>query len=330
MSKELRGRKAGKPNQIPAPGWLDVIWRVKEQLADDHVNMLAAGIAFYSLLSLFPAMAAVISLWALAFDPVELAEQIAELGRFMPPGGARLITEQAEEVGANTDTGLSLAALFGLAVAMFVASKGVRGLLVGLNVVYGEEERRGFVHRMLVVATLTIGLIVISLGAIGVVALFPLVVGWLALEGPVVTLINWLRWPALLLLMMFVIAVLYRYGPYRSSPRWEWVSVGTLVATLLWLLGSGGLSLYVSQFANMDELYGSLGAVVILMLWFWLSSFVVLLGAEINAEMERQTKRDTTVGEPRPMGERGAYAADTLGQKRPWQRNKRQQGEQGK
>ncbi|MGR2740036.1 YihY/virulence factor BrkB family protein [Billgrantia sp. Q4P2] len=131
----------------------------------------------------------------------------------------------------------------------------------------------------------------------------------------------------MLLLMMFVIAVLYRFGPYRRSPRWEWVSVGTVVATLLWLLGSGGLSLYVSQVANMDELYGSLGAVVVLMLWFWLSSFVVLLGAELNAEMERQTRHDTTIGKPRPMGEREAYAADTLGSKRPWQKDERRQGE---
>ncbi|WP_338072065.1 YihY/virulence factor BrkB family protein [Billgrantia bachuensis] len=290
------------------------------QLTDDRVGMLAAGIAFYALLSLFPAIGAVISLWALAFDPAEMARQIGELSRFMPPGGARLINEQARQVSENTDTGLSLTALFGLVVAMFLASKGVRGLMVGLNVVYGEEDRRGLVQRMLVTAALTVGLIMMSLAATMFVALYPIAVAWLVLEGPLVTLITWLRWPALLLLMMFVIAVLYRYGPYRSSPHWEWVSAGTVTATLLWLLGSGGLSLYVSQFANMDELYGSLGAVVVLMLWFWLSSYVVLLGAEINAEMERQTRRDTTVGESRPMGERGAYVADTLGPKRPWRK----------
>ncbi|MCC5884266.1 MAG: YihY/virulence factor BrkB family protein [Halomonas sp.] len=328
MGKPQRGRKAGKPNQIPGAGWLDVFWRVKEQLADDRVNMLAAGIAFYALLSLFPAIAAVISLWALVFDPAEMVSQIAEISRFMPAGGAHLVNEQAREVSENTDTGLSLTALFSLTIAMFVASKGVRGLLVGLNVVYGEEDRRGLVKKTLVVAALTVGLIVMSLGATSFIALYPLAVAWLALEGPVVTLITWLRWPALLLLMMFGVAVLYRYGPYRRSPRWEWVSMGTVVATLLWLLGSGGLSLYVGQFANMDELYGSLGAVVVLMLWFWLSSFVVLLGAEINAEMERQTRKDTTVGEPKPMGERDAYAADTLGPKRPWRRNRNQQGEE--
>ena len=327
MTKSLRGRRAGTPKQIPALGWLDVLWRVKQQLGDNRVSMLAAGIAFYSLLSLFPAIAAVISLWGLVFDPRELAGQIGKLTPLMPPGGAQLIQERAYEISANTDTGLSLTALLGLVVAMFVASKGVQGLLVGLNVVYGETEKRGFLLRMLVVAGLTVGLILASLGAISFVALLPLVIGWLGLEGPLVTLITWLRWPVLLLGMMGVIGVLYRVGPYRRSPRWEWVSIGTVVATLLWLLGSGGLSLYVGQFNNMDELYGSLGAVVILMLWFWLSSFVVLLGAEINAEMERQTRRDTTVGESRPMGERGAYAADTLGPKHPWQRCQTQQGE---
>ncbi|WP_111415370.1 YihY/virulence factor BrkB family protein [Billgrantia lactosivorans] len=327
MRKFWRGRRADNPNQIPATGWLDVLWRVKAEMADDRINMLAAGIAFYALLSLFPAMGAVISLWALVFDPMQVASQIGELSRFMPPGGAQLINDQAVEVSENTDTGLSLTAVLGLLVAMFLASKGVRGLMIGLNVVYGEEDRRGLGHRMLVVAALTVGLIVISLAATIFVALYPLAVGWLALEGPLVTLIKWLRWPALLLLMMFVIAVLYRYGPYRTSPRWEWVSTGTVTATLLWLLGSSGLSLYVGQVANLDQLYGSLGAVVVLMLWFWLSSFVVLLGAEINAEMERQTRRDTTVGEPRPMGQRGAYAADTVGPKRPRQRPRRQQGD---
>ncbi|PMR75895.1 YihY/virulence factor BrkB family protein [Billgrantia endophytica] len=319
MTNPPRGRSAEQPKEIPGPGWLDIVWRVKDGLGDDRVNMLAAGIAFYSLLSLFPAIAAVISLWALVFDPQDLTRQIGELSRFVPPGGAGLITGQAQEVSDNTDTGLSLTALFSLAIAMFVASKGVRGMMVGLNVVYGEQEQRGVFHRALVVAALTLGLILMSLATISFIALFPLAIGMLGLDSTSVRVIGWLRWPVLLLIMMFVIAVLYRFGPYRRSPRWEWVSVGTVTATLLWLLGSGGLSLYVGHVAHMSELYGSLGAVVVLMLWFWLSAFVVLLGAEINAEMERQTRHDTTVGPDRPMGERGAYAADTLGPKEPWQ-----------
>lgn len=269
---------------------------------------------------MFPAIAAILSLWALVLDPQQLAYQIGELSRVLPADAARLIEEQAHEISAHTDTGLSLTALGSLAVAMFVASKGVRGLLVALNLVYGEGEQRGLLRRTLVVAALTLGLILSTLVTIVFVAGFPLVIGMLGLDSRLATLIGLLRWPMLLVVMMGVIAVLYRFGPYRRQPRWEWVRVGTVTATLLWLLGSGGLSLYVGQVANMSELYGSLGAVVVLMLWFWLSAFVVLLGAEINGEMERQTRRDTTVGEPRPLGERGAVVADTLGRRHPWRR----------
>lgn len=321
MTLSRRGRRAARPAQIPGPGWLDILWRVKEQLADDRVGLLAAGIAFYALLSVFPAIAAVISLWALVLDPQDMARQIAELARFVPPEAAGLIEEQAREIGDNTPTGLSLTALGSLAVALFAASKGVRGLIIALNLVYGEEERRGPLGRQLVVAALTLGLIALTLVSLVVVALFPLASGQLGLTGALALLAGLARWSALLLVMMAVIAVLYRFAPYRRSPRWQWVSVGSVTATLLWILGSAGLSLYVGRMATLSQLYGSLGAVVVLMLWFWLSAFVVLLGAEINGEMERQTRRDTTVGEPRPLGERGAFVADTLGPRRPWRRD---------
>ncbi len=323
MASPHRGRRAIRPVQIPGGGWLDILWRVKEQLTDDRVNLLAAGIAFHALLSVFPAIAAVISLWALVFDPQDMARQISELARYLPPEAAGLIEHQAREIGDNTPTGLSLTALGSLAVALFVASKGVRGLIIALNLVYGEEERRGLLGRLLVVTALTLGLIVLTLVTVVVVALFPLASGALGLAGTPALLVGLARWSALLLLMMLVIAVLYRFAPYRRSPRWEWVSVGTVTATLLWLAGSAGLSFYVGRMATLSELYGSLGAVVVLMLWFWLSAFVVLLGAEINGEMERQTRRDTTVGEPRPRGERGAFVADTLGPHRPWRRDRK-------
>lgn len=321
MASPHRGRRAVRPAQIPGPGWLDILWRVKEQLADDRVGLLAAGIAFYALLSVFPAIAAVISLWALAFDPQDLARQISELARYLPPEAAGLVEQQAREIGDNTPTGLSLTALGSLAVALFAASKGVRGLIIALNLVYGEEEQRGLLGRQLVVAALTLGLIALTLVTLVVVALFPLASGQLGLAGAPALLVGLARWSALLLMMMAVIAALYCFAPYRRSPRWQWVSVGSVTATLLWLAGSAGLSLYVGRMATLSQLYGSLGAVVVLMLWFWLSAFVVLLGAEINGEMERQTRRDTTVGEPRPLGQRGAFVADTLGPRRPWRRD---------
>lgn len=322
MTDRPRGRRAKQPKQIPGLGWLDILWRVRQSLASDRVTLLAAGIAFYSLLSLFPAIAAIISLWALVFDPHEMARQIGEISRYLPPDVASLIDDQARKIGENTSTGLSLTAMGSVAVAMFVASKGVQGVIAGLNAVYGEKGSRGFFHRALVVAAMTVGLIMLTLITIAIVAFFPLAVATLGLDDTPTYQIGLLRWPVLLLVMMFSIAVLYRFGPNRTSARWEWVSVGTVIAILLWLLGSGGLSLYVRHVAHLGELYGSLGAVVVLMMWFWLSAFVVLLGAEINSEMERQTRHDTTTGEPRPLGERGAFSADTLGEHRPWRRDR--------
>jgi membrane protein len=269
-------------------GWFFMAWRVKRAVVANRVTMLAAGVAFYAMLALFPAIAAIISLWALLLDPQDMTRQIGELSGYMPPGAARLVQEQAQEIGDHTQAGLSATAVGGLVVAMFIASKGVRGLLVGLSAVHGETERRRLWHRVLMVFVLTLGLIVTTQMAIAIAALFPLVIQWLGLEGPLYTLLNLLRWLVLLLAMMAIIAVFYRYGPYRRAPHWEWVRVGTLSATLLWLLGSGGLSLYARHVADLGQLYGTLGAVVVVMLWFWLSAFVVLLGAQVNVEMARR------------------------------------------
>ncbi|QJQ94548.1 MULTISPECIES: YihY/virulence factor BrkB family protein [unclassified Halomonas] len=315
-ARERRGRKAEQPSDIPRMGWWDILWRVKYEMSDDRITLLAAGVAFYALLSLFPALAAIISVWALVLDPLDIARQIGELTQFLPPGAASIIREQANEISDNTGAGLSLAAFISIVVAMFVASKGVRGLIMGLNIVYGEEENRSLLRKVLTVVLLTLGLIVMPPLTIAFIALVPLTISTLALEGPIVTLVNLLRWPVLLLVMMFVIAALYRFAPSRAAPRWEWTSVGTVTATLLWLIASVGLSLYVRFAPNFTEIYGSLGAVVVLLLWFWISSLIVLVGGELNGEMERQTRKDTTTGEPKPMGQRGAYVADTLGEKR--------------
>lgn len=272
----------------------DMVKRVVRKMERDQITMLAAGIAFYALLALFPAIAAVISLWGLLFDPFDASQQLRELSRILPPSASELVSQQTKNVAENAAQAGGIAALVGVAVAVFVASKGVRGLIVGLNVVFGEEDQRSRVLRSLVVMALTFGLVVMTLLTLGFIALVPFVVDVLQIASPLDQLIDWLRWPALLVVMSLVIALLYRFGPYRKSAHWEWVNVGTLVATFLWLLGSGGLSLYVRYFSHFSELYGSLGAVVMLMLWFWLSAFVVLLGAEINAERARQARETNT------------------------------------
>lgn len=311
------GRDASLPSEIPRAGWKDILWRMRHDLADDDITLLAAGVAFYALLALFPAIAAVIALWALAFDPEQMAGHIGELVRFIPPGAASIIRQQAEDVGSNTDAGLSATALLSLLIAVFIASKGIRGLIRGLNVVYGESERRGFVKRTMTVAALTFGLLVMTLVTIAFITLFPLMIRYLGLSRPWVTVIGWIRWPVLLVVMMLTTAILYRFAPYRRSPRWEWLGIGTILATLLWVSGSLGLSVYVRHFPVFNQVYGSLGAVVGLLLWFWLSAFMVLLGGKLNATVEHQTRQDTTAGKSRPMGSRGAYVADTLGDERP-------------
>ena len=322
MRKIARGRRAEVPGDIPRRGWHDIVWRVMRAARRNRITMLAAGVAFYALLALFPTIAAVISLWGLLFDPYEAGQQLYEISRFMPPDAAGLIDQQAQQVVESAESGSVMTTFGGLLIAMFIASKGVAVLVIGLNVVYGETEKRSLLHRFTVLVSLTFGLIFMTLVSLGFIAVVPMVVDALALDSPLNRVVKWLRWPALLVLMSVLIALLYRYAPYRRSAQWRWLSYGTLLATLMWLLGSGGLSLYVRYFSTFSELYGSLGAVVALMMWFWLSAFVVLFGAEVNCEMERQTYSDTTIGESRPLGEREAFAADTIGSPQPWRSSK--------
>lgn len=317
-----RGRHAEVPIDIPRRGWSDIVWRMLRAARRDRITILAASVAFYALLALFPTIAAVISLWGLLFDPLQAGQQLYEISRFMPSDAANLIDQQAQQVVENTESGNGMTALVGLLIAMFIASKAVGVLVIGLNVVYGEQEKRPLLLRGVVLVLLTFGLIGMTLVSLGFIAIVPAVVDSLMIEPPVDRALKWLRWPALLVIMSLLIALLYRYAPYRRSAQWRWLSYGTILATLLWLLGSGGLSLYVRYFSSFSELYGSLGAVIALMMWFWMSAFVVLLGAEVNSEMERQTYTDTTVGEERPLGNREAFAADTLGVEHPWNDDK--------
>jgi membrane protein len=184
-----------------------------------------------------------------------------------------------------------------------------------MNIVYKEEEKRSLLRFYLTALLLTVGAICFGVVALALIVALPALLGRIGLGEETTVLIRWLRWPFLTVSIMFALAVLYRFGPSRLPPRWKWVSVGAVAATLLWLLGSGLFSFYVSNFNYYNETYGSVGAVIILMLWFWLTAFIVLMGAELNAEMEHQTKQDTTIGKPKPMGERNAYMADTLGRR---------------
>jgi membrane protein len=314
QGEEARGRHAERPRQIPKAGWRDILLRTWNEMGDDHVSMIAAGVAFYGLLAIFPAIAAIISIWGLLADPQQLEQQIEQLSSNLPQAGS-IISDQARKIASNAGAGVSFAAVGGILFALYSASKGMKALIEGLNIIYDEDEKRGFFKLNLMALGLTLGMIVVLIVSLALIMAAPTLLGSLGLGSTVQTLVTWLRWPVLFLVVVVSLGFLYRFAPSRDEPQWHWVSWGAALATVVWLIGSIAFSIYVRNFGSYNETYGSLGAVVILLMWFWLSALIVLMGAELNAEMEHQTKRDTTEGRPRPMGERGAHAADTVGQK---------------
>lgn len=309
-----RGRHAEQPTQIPRPGWLDVLWRVRNNVARDYIPVLAAGIAFYGLLATFPIIAAVISIWGLAFDPNQIAQQISLISQLLPPEAADIIGRRTEQTIENLGTRINLTAAGALIVAIYSASRGMYWLMQGLNSVYGEQESRSLVKKLGVTLVLTIGAIFMTITALGLIAVIPVTTSVLDMDSTSAMAIEFLRWPLLMVMVMLAVAVIYRYAPNRKEPRWQWISIGSVLSVTLWLIGSIGFSIYVNNFSSFNQVYGSLGAVVILLVWFWLSAFTILLGAELNSEIEHQTKHDTTIGQREPMGKRNAYVADTLGE----------------
>ena len=309
-----RGRNAETPTEIPAKGWKDIALRVKAELASDHVGLIAAGVAFYALMAIFPAITALMALGGLVLEPAEVTAQLETLAEMMPKEAAQIILDQAVAVAGSEESGLGLAFVIGLALAIYSASKGMGSLMEGLNVAYDEEESRGFIAKTLWTFALTVFLIVgLILGLLAALAV-PAVLGLIALSDWLETLLALLRWVVLALMTVGGLAVLYRYGPSRDDAEWKWLSPGAIAACIIWIAASVGFSIYVSNFGSYNESFGSMAGVIILLMWLWISAFIVLMGAELNAEMEAQTKADTTVGPDQPMGTRGAEKADNLGE----------------
>ena len=308
-----RGRSADQPRDIPASGWRDILFRVKDRMKRDNLSIISAGVAFYALLAIFPALIALIGLYGLAFDPQQVMNHLTSLTAVLPGEAAQLIGEQLAEVASMEKTSLSVGAIVAVLLALWSASAGMRTLMTALDVAYAEEETRGTFRFYGTSLLLTLGAIVGALVAIGTVVAVPALLKLAGLSEGVENLVAYARWPLLALVMLVGLAIVYRYGPDREKPQWRWVSWGAVIASVLWIIGSALFSLYVTQFGNYNKTYGSMAAVIILMMWFLLTAYVFLIGAEINAEMERQTEKDTTDAKGRPLGSRGAHAADTVG-----------------
>ncbi len=308
-----RGRDATKPTDIPARGWLDIAWRLWTEITGDRILLIAAGATFYLLLALFPALAAFVSLYGFVADPKTIADHIAFLGGVLPTGGLDLIRNQLNSLASQSTSALSWGFISGLVIALWSANSGIKSLFDGLNVAYEEEEKRSFIKLNLISFGFTLGAMFVGIVMIVSVGVVPAVLAFLHLDRWTELLVSLLRWPILLVLVGFGISLLYRYGPSRARAKWRWITPGAIMATVVWLLASWGFSFYLQHFADYNATYGSLGAVIGFLVWTWISVIILLAGAELNSEMEHQTAHDSTTGEPRPMGERGAAMADKLG-----------------
>jgi membrane protein len=308
-----RGRDATSPAEIPATGWKDIRWRVYANIGDHRILALAAGMTYYSILAIFPALAALVAIYGIFTDAGSIAKHLDDVSGFVPGGAIDVGREQLTRVSSKSDRALGLTFLLGLVISLWSANAAMKSLFDTLNIVYGEREKRGFFRLNAISLSFTIAGIVFVLSALAAVVAVPVLLNYLHLSNFSDLLIRIVRWPAMFIALALAIACIYRFGPSRAAPRWHWISWGSSAAALLWLGASALFSWYAANFGTFNETYGSLGAVVGFMTWLWISAIVILLGAELNAEMEHQTARDTTTGAPKPLGARGARMADTVG-----------------
>jgi membrane protein len=308
-----RGREANTPEQIPPRGWRDILWRVFCSISADRILSTSGSVAFFALLAVFPGIAAIVSLYGLFADASTIGKHLSLLSGFLPDGVLQLIAEQITLISRQGNETLGTAFVVGLLIALGSANSGMAALFDALNVVYDEREKRSLVRFYATTFLFTLAGIVFVMLAIAGVVVLPLMLKFVGLATTTEWLLAILRWPILFVTIVVGLACIYRYGPSRRDARWRWVTWGSILGALLWMAASMLFSWYVATFDSYNKTYGSLGAGVGFMVWLWISAVIVLLGGELNAEMEHQTARDTTEGGSKPLGSRGAMMADHVG-----------------
>jgi membrane protein len=308
---DVPGGKAERPTEIPARGWKQIVKRGRKEAKADQVPLLAAGVAFFAFLAIFPALIAIVSIYGLFADPATITEQLKSLTEALPPDARKVIIDQVTALAARR-TALGIGLIISIVIALWSASGGVSNMITAINTAYDEEEKRNFIKKRLLSLALTVGAIVFMLIMLVIIAVLPPLLNNLFGSGALKWVFQILGWLVLLVIVMAVLALLYRVAPDRDAPKVKWVSVGAVVATVIWLLASIGFSIYSSTFGNYAKTYGVFAGIVVLLFWLWISAYAILLGAEINAEVEQQTAADTTKGPEEPLGERGATKADSI------------------
>ncbi|MBN9562479.1 MAG: YihY/virulence factor BrkB family protein [Alphaproteobacteria bacterium] len=307
---ERLGRRAENPGQIPWPGWKAVIRRTAREAISDRVSLVSAGCAFWATLALFPAITMLIFIYGLVFDPATVEPQLQVIARFVPPSAYTLISDRVHQLVSQRQGTLGVGLLISTAVALWSSATGTKALLSALNLAYEEEEQRSFLRFQFVAFAMTLCAILGAVLAIAILVFLPAVISFVGLSAHSKLLLRLGGIAVLVIFVLLSLSVLYRFGPSRTHARWHWITPGSLLATLLWLAASVLFTLYVTDLANYDATYGPLGTVVGVMMWFWVTIYAVMLGAELNSELELQTARDSTEGPPKPMGKRGAFVAD--------------------
>ena len=307
-----RGREARKPSEIPKRGWFDIAVRVKNEVNKDNVSLIASGLALYALLAVFPALAAAVSIYGLFASPGDIAHQLDAFSSVLPGDATKILQDELQALSGQHQA-LGIGLVVGILIALWSARKGMTALMTTMNVAYDERETRHWFKQILVSMAFTIGAVIAFLIVMSLIVAVPLALKFLPLGKAAEVVILALRWILLWFIAVFGMACVYRYAPSRREAKWRWLTSGSAIAATLWLAGSLLFALYAHYSDSYGKTYGALGGVVVLLMWFYLTGYVIILGAEINSEMERQTRVDTTAGPEKPMGQRGAYSADTVG-----------------
>jgi membrane protein len=308
-----RGRDADTPAEIPPRGLKDVAIRLWTQMDDDHVMLVAAGVAFYSLLALFPLLTALVSVYGLIAERGDIEQHLGKLYGLLPRDAIEIMRQQLVALNTTESPKLGLLFVGSLLFSLWSANKGVTSIFEAMNIAYGEKERRNFITFNLMSLLFTFGFVLFLVVALIAIIVLPPILAYIGLDEDTHWLLSLSRWPILLLIVVTMNALVYRYGPSREKARWAWLTWGSVASALAWMLTSALFSFYAANFGNFNETYGSMGAVVAVMTWIWLSAIIVIAGAELNAELEHQTAKDTTTGQRKPLGGRGARMADTVG-----------------
>ena len=328
QADRVPGEDAEKPQDIPARGWVQIAKRGWAEAKTDNVPLMAAGMAYYAFLAIFPAIIAAVLIYGFVADPEQITAQVDALGSAIPPDIKKTITDQIAAASGNGKVGLG--AVVAILLALFSASGGMGNLMTAVNLCYDEEETRGLVKKRAIALALTVGAIVFFLVVIALIAVLPAVLSVFGTNGFVLFLIQAARWVLLVALILVALAVLYRVAPDRDAPKFRWTSVGAGVSAVLIILASVGISLYTSGLAGggnpYAKTYGAIAGVVVLLLWLFITAYAILLGAEINAESEQQTIKDTTKGPAQPIGSRDAVKADSVPEGAPHDADGRTEG----